>query len=469
MKKRTIALTLSLLVAFGIIINSVGVLKAQTTSKKDSNFIYDSPVVAQLDSLANSVFFRNEKFTTDISKLNKYNFPKDSIPIYPDSVYRARIDYMSKTSPFEFVYNDQVKAYVELYAYKKRKLTSRMLGLAELYFPLFEEQLDIYGIPLEMKYLPIIESALNPIARSRVGASGLWQFMLTTGKLYNLQATSYVDDRQDVYKSTVAACKHLRDLYNIYHDWAIVLAAYNAGPGTINRAIRTANLDSNQRVSYWNIRSYLPLETQNYVPAFIGVAYIMSYATEHNIYPTAPDYFYCQTDTITLRKSVTFGQIASYLCIPYEQVQFLNPAFKKGIIPATPESPYVLVLPRQHMADFLNNQESIYAYKTAEDIQHEKDLALAAANKTVVTNTQATTTQVKTTYTNTQTATNNTNNGKPPTYSKYVYHVVQKGDSLWSIAGRYKGTNVDEIRRLNGLNKSAVIYPGQKLKIGVTG
>jgi membrane-bound lytic murein transglycosylase D len=318
-----------------------------------------------------------------------------------------------------------------------------------------------------MKYLAIIESALNPIARSRVGASGLWQFMAATGKMYNLKMTSYVDERFDPYKSTAAACKLMRDLYNIYHDWAIVLAAYNAGSGTINRAIRTAALDSNQRVTYWNIRPFLPVETQNYVPSFIGVTYIMTYAAEHNIYPNAPDYFYCDVDTITLRKSMTFAQISGYLCIPIEQVQFLNPTYKLALIPASSETPYVLCLPRTSMADFINNQEAIYAYKSTEELQAQKDLAVASTSKPATTTTTQTTTTQKTTTT--QTSTTSTQTTKPSSYNKYVYHTVQRGDSLWSIASRYRGASVDEIRRLNGLKTNSTIYPGQKLKVGVTG
>lgn len=461
MKTRKTALTLpfsGFLLLLMVLFAST--LTAQTD--RDSTFREDDPVVAMLDSLATLKFFMNEDFTTDVKKLNKYQYPADSVPVYPDSVYRARIEQMNLHSPFEFVYNDQVKAYIELYAYKKRKLAARMAGLAELYFPMFEEQLDIHGVPMEMKYLAIIESALNPIARSRVGASGLWQFMLNTGKMYDLQVTSYVDDRFDPYKSTVAACQHMNDLYAIYHDWAIVLAAYNAGSGTINRAIRAANLDSNQRVTYWNIRPYLPTETQNYVPSFIGVCYIMNHMAEHNIYPMAPAYFFEQVDTVTITKSVSFNQIASYLCIPYEQVQFLNPSFKKGIIPASKETPYVVRLPRTHMADFINNSEAIYAYKSDAELQQQKDLALAATTTTKTTTTNPAT--VKTTTT-TQTS---TSGSKPPSYSKYVYHTVQKGDSLWSIANRYRGASVEEIRRLNGLKGNA-IYPGQKLKVGVTG
>jgi membrane-bound lytic murein transglycosylase D len=455
----------------------------------DSLFIKDNPIVAQLDSLANLAFFRNASFTADVKKLNKYNFPADSIPQYSDSVYRERINNMAVGSPFEFVYNQQVKHFIDFYAVKKRSLTSRMLGLAELYFPLFEEQLDNYGVPLELKFLPIIESALNPIAKSRVGASGLWQFMLGTGKLYDLKVTSLVDDRCDPYKSTVAACQHLHDLFGIYKDWALCLAAYNAGAGTVNKAIRLANLDSSDHITYWKIQNFLPKETQNYVPAFIAVSYIMEFAAEHNLYPTQPSYLNCDIDSITLTKNFTLSQISSYLCLSLDNIQFLNPAYRKGVIPATKDTPYTLRLPREYMGEFIVNQDNIYCYKTPQEANYLAQLRLMPENKTPVkttvakkgvTKSTATTTTAQTTS-QTQEQSQTKTEEKPVvqtkpvianasgSYNKIVYHTVQKGDSLWSIASRYTGVSVEEIRRLNNLTLKTTIHPGQKLKIGIKG
>ncbi len=442
----------------------------------DSLFLKDNPVVAQLDSLVNLVFFKNAEFTTDRNRLNKYNFPVDSIPQYSDSVYRQRINNMAVSTPFEFVYNQQVRHFIDVYAVKKRNLTSRMLGLAELYFPLFEEQLDYFDVPLELKFLPIIESALNPIAKSRAGASGLWQFMLGTGKLYNLKVTSLVDDRCDPYKSTVAAAKHLHDLFNIYHDWALCLAAYNAGAGTVNRAIRLANIDSSENITYWKIQSFLPKETQNYVPAFIAVSYIMEFAAEHNLYPTQPPLLHCDVDSITLTKNFTLSQISSYLCLSLENIQFLNPAYRKGVIPATKETPYVLRLPREYMDEFIVNQDNIYCYKTPQEINYQAQLRMMPENKTVAktTVTKANPTQT-TTQPQAQTEIKPNTQGNPVvtstsgSYNKIVYHTVQKGDSLWSIASRYSGVSVEDIRRLNNLKTKTAIHPGQKLKIGLKG
>jgi membrane-bound lytic murein transglycosylase D len=455
-------------------------------SPPDSSFLKDNPVVAQLDSLVNLTFFKNAEFTTDRKKLNKYNFPADSVPQYSDSVYRDRINSMAVGTPFEFVYNQQVKHFIDVYAVKKRNLTSRMLGLAELYFPLFEEQLDNFDVPLELKFLPIIESALNPIAKSRAGASGLWQFMLGTGKMYDLKVTSLVDDRCDPYKSTVAAAKHLHDLFNIYHDWALCLAAYNAGAGTVNRAIRLANIDSSEHVTYWKIQNFLPKETQNYVPAFIAVSYIMEFATEHNLYPTQPPLLHCDVDSIMLTKSFSLSQISSYLCLSLENIQFLNPAYRKGVIPATKENPYVLRLPREYMDEFIVNEDNIYCYKTPQESAYLAQLRMMPETKTVSKTTPTKSTVVKTTSTPVKTTTQTptqtptvsagTNSQTKPlitttssNYNKIVYHTVQKGDSLWSIASKYSGVSVDEIRKLNNLTSKTTIHPGQKLKIGLKG
>ena len=432
--------------------------------RPDSIFLQDNPVVSQLDSLVNLTFFKNSTFTTDVQKLNKYKFPADFIPQYSDSVYRERINTLAVRSPFEFVYNEQVKNFIDLYAVKKRNLTSRMLGLAELYFPLFEEQLDKYDVPLELKYLAIIESALNPIAKSRAGATGLWQFMLGTGKLYDLKVTSLVDDRCDPYKSTVAACQHLRDLYSIYKDWALCLAAYNAGGGSVNRAIRMANIDTNENITYWKIQSFLPRETQNYVPAFIAVCYVMNYPAEHNIYPIQPPLLHCDVDSITLTKKYSISQISSFLCLSNENIVFLNPAYKKGIIPATKETPYVLRLPREYMADFIVNQDAIYNYKTPNEINYQAQLEQMSDKKTV-NNGNPVPADTKINTQKTSTAFNNASG----TNKKFIYHTVQKGDSLWRIASKYTGVSVEDIRRLNNMSGKTTIHPGQKLKIQLKG
>jgi membrane-bound lytic murein transglycosylase D len=237
--------------------NNISKTQADTVPSAKCNIVTDSPIVGMLDSLIQIKYFRGYYFNSDTSFLNVYQFPFDTIPIYSDSVYDARITWLDKNTPIELTFNQDVRQFINLYAVQKRQLTSRVLGLAEVYFPLFEEQLDRFNLPLELKYLAVVESALNPTAGSRVGAKGLWQFMYNTGKFYNLKVTSFVDDRFDPYKSTIAACEHLCDLYEIYGDWFLVMAAYNAGAGNVNKAIRRAG----NVMNYWAIQPFLPRET----------------------------------------------------------------------------------------------------------------------------------------------------------------------------------------------------------------
>jgi membrane-bound lytic murein transglycosylase D len=356
-------------------------LRAQEPGLPDSvngkkNFVEDDPVASMLDSLARLKIFENSKFL----KTNANEVPGVSnqaeIPYFSDSVYRERITGMSLQSPFEYVYNADVRKFIDLYAYRKRGLTARILGLSQIYFPLFEEQLDKYNMPLELKYLAVIESALNPVANSRAGAKGLWQFMYGTGKVYGLKISSYTDDRFDPVKSTVAACQHLTDLYDIYGNWSLALAAYNSGAGNVNKAIRRAGGAKN----FWVIQKYLPKETRSYVPAFIAASYVMTFANEHGIKPVDPGILFYEIDTVTVKNPLTFDQISEMLKIPYEEVQFLNPAFKQGVIPATPETPYKLRLKKKHIGDFINNEAALYAYKTKAGIQKDSLMMLALRN-----------------------------------------------------------------------------------------
>jgi membrane-bound lytic murein transglycosylase D len=310
---------------------------------QECEFIDDNFIVAALDSLSNLKYFESVENTKNQLFTNKYNFLPNFIPSYPDSVYYYRMQRLDIESPIELTYNYYVKAFIELYANRKRGTTTRVLGLAQIYFPLIEQQLDLYNLPLELKYLAIVESALNPEARSRVGATGLWQFMYYTGKVYGLEATSYVDDRNDPVKATVAACRHFKDLYNMYHDWLLVLAAYNSGPGNVNKAIRR----SGGKMNFWEIRSYLPRETRDYVPAFIAVNYVMNYSNEHNLYPVMPRIVYHETDTVAVHSPLTIGILAEKLKMPIEELQFLNPTFRKGFIPATASNPYYIRLPKK--------------------------------------------------------------------------------------------------------------------------
>ncbi len=378
----------------------------------------DDPIVAMLDSLAGLSIFKNLDARRDTTQRRSQDFPPGFVPSYSDSVYKERLAQIDAYTPFDMVYNSSVKAFIDLYASRRRDLTERMLGLAELYFPYFEEQLDRHDVPLEMKYLAVIESALNPSARSRMGATGIWQFMYHTGRIYGLEVNSYVDHRNDVKRSTIAAAEHLRDLYEIYGDWWLVLSAYNAGPGNVNRAVRRAGGVKD----FWRIRHFLPRETQNYVPAFIAVTYVMEHAEDHNLYPVPPLYTHYDVDTIHVRQELGLRTVSKLLDIPLDHLRFLNPSYRQNIIPYNRNNPYVLRLPKEYAGKFLANEEEIYNYRTPEELRQE-ELAAQLAETTV--------------------------------------HVVQRGDVLGSIARRY-GTSVREIQRLNNM-RGTLIRPGQRL------
>ncbi|MBI3511741.1 MAG: LysM peptidoglycan-binding domain-containing protein [Bacteroidetes bacterium] len=391
-----------------------GFLNAQSDSLKFS----DDPIAAMLDSLAHNRYIESlPKQQTQHN--NKFHYAADSIPTADPAVVESRLAKLNAASPFDLIYNEDVQTYINLYVVKKRPLVEKMLGLSQLYDPIFEEQLDKYNLPLELKNLPVIESALNPSATSHAGARGLWQFMYTTGKMYDLEVSSYVDERCDPYRSTEAACQCLRDLYNMFGDWQMVLAAYNAGPGTVNKAIRRAG---GGKKSYWEIRPFLPKETQAYVPAFIAANYVMSYHLEHNLYSAIPRKAFSDIDTVAVKQQVTFSQIEAVLAVSQDELEFLNPEYKLDVIPYSFTEPYKLVLPIDKVGPFVTNEQAIYDYI-------KKDTAMAAM--AIV--------EVKTT------------------------HTVKKGETITSIARRYK-CSVTDIRAWNGL-KSNYIKPGQKLVI----
>ena len=328
------------------------------------------------------------------------------------------------------VYNPAVRAKIDNYVFRFRAFTGRMLGLSYVYFPMFEEMLDKYNMPLELKCLAVVESALNPLAVSRVGAKGLWQFMYATGKQYGLKSNSLVDDRFDPMKETEAACRFMLDLYSRYKDWFLVLAAYNSGPGTVNKAIARAG----GVMDYWAICPYLPVETQNYVPTFIAINYVIHYAKEHNLYPLAPDMLISGTDTVTVRDVLTFAQLNEALGVTIKDLETYNPQYTKGIIPASDTIFYVLRLPSQYAVQFAAREKEIYAYKTREQIDKEK--VLEEAKKAVVV---------------------------APPKAKTRYHTVKKGETLSGIAKKYK-VSVNNIKKWNNL-KSNTIRTNQRLRV----
>ncbi len=382
----------------------------------------DDPVIARLDDLAALHWIKHTPFTTDTAHHNVHGFAPDQVPVWPEETVRQRLAVLDAATPFDLVHNRVVQSYIDLYAVRKREMTSRMLGLAELYFPTFEEHLDRHGIPLEMKYLAVVESALNPSARSRAGAVGLWQFMLPTGRLYGLKADSYIDERHDVFKSTEAACRYLKHLHGIYNDWELALAAYNCGPGNVNKAIRR----SGGAKDYWRIYDHLPRETRGYVPAFIAVNYIFNHHADHNLYPVAPTYCAYEVDTVRVCYPLDLSAIAVLTGGTVQELRDLNPTFKLGIVPDV-DQPVSLYLPKDAVPVFLSNEEALrYSYYAANP-GSAAPAPLAPA---------------------------------PPEEKR---HVVRRGESLGGIAAKY-GLSVTELKRLNGL-RSNTIHPGQKLLV----
>ena len=450
--------------------------------------IKDSQILDMLDSLVNISYFTDQAFITDTNLLNRYNFPPGHVPSYPDSILGKRIATLNLQTPIELVMNRNVKSYIHLYAVKKRELTSRMLGLAELYFPMIEEQLDKYDIPLEMKYLAVVESALNPTAGSRAGAKGLWQFMYGTGKVYGLKVTSFTDDRYDPVRATVAACEHMQDLYDIYGNWSLVMAAYNSGAGNVNKAIRRAGGVK----SYWAIWPFLPRETRGYVPAFIAVTYVMNYAPEHNIYPVHPGILYNGIDSVTIKDVVSFDQIHEMLQVPMKDLKFLNPRYKKGFIPYTEDKDYILWLPKEYIGEFINNENEIYAYKSTKGI--EKDKLLAEIKKAkertihyvrsgenlglIAKKYHVYVSQLKA-WNNLRGSTiyagqkltvypsapysRSVSYAKPSAKATNGVHIVKSGESLGLIANKYRCT-ISDLKSWNNLKRNT-IYPNQKLKV----
>ena len=366
-----------------------------------------------------------------------------------------------------------------------------MLGLAELYYPLFEETLDRYNLPLELKHLAIVESALNPHARSKSGATGLWQFMYRTGKIYDLNATSYLDDRKDPFKSTVAACEYFKYLYEMFGDWQLVLAAYNGGPGNLLKAIRRAG----GKRDYWEVRPFLRKETQSYVPAFFAVNYFMNHAADHNIYPTKPVFLGYELDSVIVKKHTNLRTLASVLQMDYEEIEFLNPIFRQAIIPETKEG-IPLVLPRQKIGIYLSNQESIYelgeeklndAYANQDEImkdvrrthkiQRGETLGGIAARYRVNVNDlrdwngirgnliREGQTLVLYTQTAVEPKSSSTSTVAESDSKEGRYHVVQAGDTLWDIAKK-NGLSVDKLKELNNISNHYQLKIGTKLRIG---
>ncbi len=327
----------------------------------------EGDIINKLDLLISQIYCDSSICKIDTTYLSeKYGFSLDTVPFYSDSILIERYKELQSGAIMPLAFNSYVRRYLEVYLLERRGQVGQMIGLSKLYYPMFEETLDRYNLPIELKHLSVVESALNPLAGSSVGAKGLWQFMYSTGKIYGLNADSYIDERSDPVKSTDAAARFFSDLYKRYNDWLLVIAAYNCGPGKVNRAIRR----SGGKRSFWEIRHYLPRETRGYVPAFIAANYVMNYYELHNIYACPPPFYRAIIDTITIKRRATFEAISNLVELSIEELSFLNPQYKLKIIPE--HSPkYHLYLPIEKVALFEQFEDSIYKLTPAiDDVQY---------------------------------------------------------------------------------------------------
>ncbi len=417
-------------------ISIVAIAENADSTKTQFGFETNSDIIENLDSLVNDWYLRSYAFEGD--SIDWYE--TDSLVITGQELDDSLIiDRLGKIPAiFDLSYNDFVRNYINVYTGKKNAQVKRMLALSEYYFPMIEEALDLYELPMELKYLTIIESALNIRARSRAGAAGLWQFMYRTGKSYGLEINSYVDERYDPYKSTYAAMKFLKNLYSIYGDWTLVIAAYNCGPGNVNKAIRR----SGGKKNYWEIYYHLPRETRGYVPAFIAATYVMNYYQDHNITPlekTLP----LAVDTILVNKTLHFEQVSNVLNIDKELLRELNPQFKKDIIPATKNS-FAFVLPFEFTGKFIELEDSIFNYKSE-----------VYTKKTVIAKVDAKASK-----------SSNYKYDPPKIDGKTkLFYTVKSGDNLGFIADWY-GINISDLKYWNDLRRN-FIKAGQKLVVYV--
>lgn len=387
--------------------------------------IYSEKISADLDSLVNSWYVRLAM------RENPEDFNYDSVGVeFSDSVYRARISKIN--SLIKLPYNSIIRNHIHVYTIKQRKHFSAVLGLMNYYFPMIEDIFDSYGLPAELKYMAVIESALNPNAVSRAGATGLWQFMFSTGRMYGLNINSLVDDRRDPVKATHAAAKYIRDLYKIYNDWILVIAAYNCGPGNVNKAIRR----SGNKKDYWDIYYRLPRETRGYIPQYVAATYSVNFFPEHNIRPL-PLNIPVSTDTIMVSKDIHLNQISEVMGIPIGELRALNPQYRTGLVPGSAK-PLSLTLPMSHLGDFIDLNDTIRNYKP--------ELYLSRINLTADPSRSVhVPVDVK---------------GK----TKLIY-TVREGDNLGFISEWYR-VGLSDLRYWNNINRNT-IRVGQKLAIYV--
>ncbi|MCK0132357.1 LysM peptidoglycan-binding domain-containing protein [Flavobacteriaceae bacterium F08102] len=471
--------------------------------QQDTLQLIDHEDVAKMDSLW-LAYLNNSPLNDDQPFVNPEEIPLDTlVNEVSTEVLKERLAHLDSQTPFNVAYNPSLESVINYYLKNRKETLANLMGKAAYYFPMFEEYLDKYNIPLEIKYLAIVESALRPRARSRAGASGLWQFMYYTGKQFNLEVNSYVDERHDPIRSTEAACQFLSSLYNTFGDWDLALAAYNSGPGNVNKAIRRSGGNKN----YWNIRRYLPRETAGYLPAFYATYYILEYAEELGIYGTPIDTKRFETDTIVVKHQITFDQINKLLNTDNTLLEFLNPQYKLNVIPYVKGKNYTLRLPTHLIGKFVSNEEKIYAFAKAEDAKREKPLPkftteperivyrvrngdylgkiaqrygvgiskikqwnnlrsnnLRIGQRLIIYPKKFASNSTVNKSKN-STAVASTKGRKSTPKGSYTTYTVQKGDSLWIISKKFPKVSVDQLKDWNNIWSVKNLKPGTKLKI----
>ncbi|WP_083191782.1 lytic transglycosylase domain-containing protein [Formosa haliotis] len=454
----------------------------------------DQAYSAKVDQLWIEELYNNNLYDSIYQSVSELTYDDVEYPELNTDTLKKRLLELDAKTPFNVAYNPALESVIKSYLKRRRQSLQKLMVLSEYYFPMFERELDNYDLPLEIKYLSIVESALKPRAKSRVGATGLWQFMYATGKSYGLDVSSYVDERSDPLKSTEAAAKYLAKLYDIFGDWDLALAAYNSGPGNVTKAIRRSGGYEN----YWNIRNYLPRETAGYLPAFLATMYIFEYAEELGFSRAKPEFAYVETDTLHVKQMITLDQVSEVTGVKIEELQFLNPSYKLDIIPFIKNKTYTLRLPMYAIGPFVANEEQIYAFAKAEFNKREKPLPQFSESETKTRYTvrsgdylgriarkygvrvsqikqwnglrsnnlkigqrltiyprNSTSTPKKTSTTVTE-STSNTSGGK--------LYKVKAGDSLWSIAQKHSGISVENIKEWNDISGTR-LKPGMTLKL----
>lgn len=442
-----------LAVAAALLLGGNATLYAQTDDEKEIKVkdkdgheeVIDVPesMDTEFDNLLQEYYTKNY-----LRKDDDCNY-RDENRTYEKEVYVDRLKRLPNV--MEMPYNEIVQKFIDRYTGRLRRSVSYMLGASNFYMPIFEDALEAYGVPLELKYLPVIESALNPKATSRVGAAGLWQFMPSTGKQYGLEINSLVDERRDPVKSSYAAARFLRDLYKIYGDWSLVIAAYNCGPENVRKAIQR----SNGKADYWSIYPYLPRETKGYVPAFIAANYVMTYYCDHNICPmrtTLP----AKTDTVTVTRDVHLKQIADVCGVSLDELRALNPQYRRDIVNGN-SKPSAIRLPISVVNSFISNEDSIYNYQADQLFTRR---SLVEVDESV----QPRSSYSRKSYSSSSStgrSKKGKRNKKKSTRSKSV--TIKNGDTLSEIAARHH-TTVKKLRKLNGISGSN-IRAGKKIKV----